>query len=99
MERKRKIICNKARCRICGEVIESRYTHEFVGCKCFRESNGTKGIAVDGGCSYLRRIGNPNDIVDLSETRLYTNEERDEYNRQRELLAEQYGFVTVDYME
>lgn len=99
MERKIKIIHNRLRCKKCGEIIESYNRHSFIGCKCFRDSNGNEGIAVDGGRDYLRRIGNPNDYEDMSETRPYTDEERDEYNRHQELLAEQYGWVAIDYME
>lgn len=99
MERQRKIIHNRIRCKNCGEIIESKTRHDWVCCKCFHESNGELGCFCDGGTSYLRWGGHPEFIEDLSETRLYTDEERDEYNRQRELLAEQYGWVSVDYME
>ena len=37
-----KIITNKIRCRKCGDVIESKYTHDFRFCKC-------GAVAVDGG--------------------------------------------------
>ncbi len=46
---------NIAKCRLCSTVIESKYTHDFVWCKC-------ESIAVDGGPSYFRRIGNPEDF-------------------------------------
>ena len=99
MERKLKIIHNKIRCKICGEILESVTIHDFVPCKCFIESNGSRGCACDGGLDYLRRLGNPKDVEELSETRPYTDEERDQYNRHQELLAEQYGWVAIDYME
>jgi hypothetical protein len=38
---------NKARCRICGDVIESKYTHDWVSCK-------GGHIFIDGGPSYQR---------------------------------------------
>jgi hypothetical protein len=38
---------NMAKCRLCGDVIESRHTHDFVRCKC-------REIFVDGGLEYLR---------------------------------------------
>lgn len=98
MERQIKILKNAVQCKVCGEIIESKHRHDFVVCKCFRESDGAKGCAVDGGHDYLRRLGNPNDIINLSETRLFTDEERDNYNRQQELFAEQFGW-SVDYME
>lgn len=42
------IIKNAARCRKCGVVIESKFRHDFVECKCGE-------IFVDGGHEYLRR--------------------------------------------
>ena len=98
MERKRKILKNAIRCKICGEVVESKTTHDFEACKCYRESDGAKGSFCDGGTSYLRHGGDPDTYESLCITRPYTEEERDEYNRQQELLAEQYGWVTIDYM-
>jgi hypothetical protein len=44
----RKIICNKAQCLLCGDVIESKFTHDYVSCSCHN-------LSVDGGRSYLRR--------------------------------------------
>jgi hypothetical protein len=38
---------NRARCRQCQTVIESRHRHDFVTCKC-------GSIFVDGGTDYLR---------------------------------------------
>lgn len=61
-----KIIKNAIRCKICGEFIESTSVHNFVPCKCFRDSCGAKGCAVDGGHDYLRRLGNPGDIEEYS---------------------------------
>jgi hypothetical protein len=55
-----KIIHNKAKCRLCREIIESRYRHDFVECKC-------RAIFVDGGKDYLRRGGDPENIIELSE--------------------------------
>ena len=51
---------NAIRCRKCGEVIESTYTHDFKWCSC-----GV--VAVDGGHEYLRRCGNMEDWDELSE--------------------------------
>jgi len=36
---------NKARCKLCGDVVESKHRHDFVWCKCGE-------IAVDGGNDY-----------------------------------------------
>lgn len=41
---------NAARCLDCGDVIESKHTHDFVACGC-------GNIAVDGGPSYARLAG------------------------------------------
>lgn len=42
------IIKNAARCKHCGDVIESKYRHDYVTCSCGK-------TAVDGGHDYLRR--------------------------------------------
>ena len=56
----KKIIKNAIKCNSCGDVIESKHTHDFKWCKC-------KKAAVDGGLDYLRRCGNPENITELSE--------------------------------
>lgn len=43
-----KIIENKAKCLKCGDIIESKYTHDYVQCRC-------GNISVDGGKDYLKR--------------------------------------------
>jgi len=55
-----KIIRNRAKCKLCREVIESHNRHDFVQCKC-------RAIFVDGGKDYLRRGGDPDNIIELSE--------------------------------
>ncbi len=55
-----KIIRNMARCRLCGDVIESKTVHEHPRCSC-------GAITVDGGHEYLARTGNWDNIEDLSE--------------------------------
>ncbi len=45
---KRIIICNKAKCKKCGDIIESKHVHDYVKCKC-------GAISVDGGHYYLKR--------------------------------------------
>jgi hypothetical protein len=47
------ILCNKAQCRKCGDIIESKHRHDFVHCKC-------GAIFVDGGKDL-------EDIIELSE--------------------------------
>lgn len=43
-----RIVRNMIRCNHCGEVIESKYRHDYVTCKC-------RCCSVDGGHDYLRR--------------------------------------------
>ena len=43
------IIANRAKCNICGDIIESWYTHDFKTCSC-------RNVSVDGGLDYLRRV-------------------------------------------
>lgn len=38
---------NKAQCRICKDIIESKYTHDFVSCS-------GDHIFIDGGPDYRR---------------------------------------------
>jgi hypothetical protein len=44
------IIQNAVTCNGCGDFIVSKHRHDFVTCSC-------GAISVDGGQSYLRRIG------------------------------------------
>jgi hypothetical protein len=55
-----KIIRNRIQCTKCGDIIESTYRHDFKSCSC-------KSVYVDGGHDYLRRLGEPEDIIELSE--------------------------------
>ena len=50
-------IRNRAKCKLCGDVIESKFRHDFVWCKC-------KAIFIDGGNDYHRRGG---DLKNLEE--------------------------------
>lgn len=54
------IIRNRCKCALCGDVIESKHRHDFVTCKC-------GAISVDGGKDYLKRSGNWEDIIEMSE--------------------------------
>jgi tRNA(Ile2) C34 agmatinyltransferase TiaS len=57
----RKIKTNKARCRLCGDTMESVHRNDVRRCRCGE-------IAVDGGRSYLRRLaGNFANLEELSE--------------------------------
>lgn len=54
------ILTNKIRCRKCGDILESKSVHDFKMCRC-------GSVGVDGGRSYLRRIGDPIDYDEWSE--------------------------------
>lgn len=56
----KKILVNKIQCKKCKDIIESKYVHDFKWCVC-------RNIAVDVGLEYLRRVGNLEDIIELSE--------------------------------
>ena len=56
------VVTNKAQCRLCGDIVESKHGHDFRRCKCGE-------IFVDGGKEYLRRgASDLNNIIELSET-------------------------------
>ena len=57
---KKSMLINRIQCKKCKDIIESKHVHDFKWCTC-------KSIAVDGGLEYLRRIGNLEDIIELSE--------------------------------
>ena len=77
-----KIMTNKIKCKKCGDIIESEYTHDFKMCKC-------GAVGVDGGHAYLRRQGNPDDWEELSEARQYRSLE--------ELVQEKYNMSVEEY--
>ena len=58
MNMKNKIIVNKARCKNCLDIIESKNVHDFVACSCFKNRSNTTGIFIDGGAEYFRQGGN-----------------------------------------
>ena len=58
----KKLIRNAIKCNHCGDVIESKYRHDFKWCSC-------KTVFIDGGLDYTR-VGftnSHNDFTDLSE--------------------------------
>lgn len=56
------VYVNRARCKKCGDIIESKSVHDFKQCKC-------GAIFTDGGKDYIRRGSKDlNDIEDLSLT-------------------------------
>jgi hypothetical protein len=58
--REPRILRNRARCTLCGDVVESRHRHDFRSCGC-------GAVAVDGGRAYLRRCGEPANLEEMSE--------------------------------
>ena len=44
----KKIIKNAIQCKLCGDIIESTYRHDYIQCSC-------GACSVDGGHDYLRR--------------------------------------------
>lgn len=57
-----RIIRNRIRCRRCDDTIESHSQHDFRSCSC-------GAVFVDGGHSYQRIGGEPEDWENLSEYR------------------------------
>lgn len=53
-----KIIVNKAKCKKCGDIIESKEVNDFKRCTC-------GSIAIDGGQEYIKRVGNKDDIIKI----------------------------------
>jgi hypothetical protein len=70
------IVNNKIRCKKCNQVIESKHVHDYVTCSC-------GSVSVDGGRDYLKRSGNIEDMVELSEIKYITPEEYDKLKQQQ----------------
>lgn len=51
---------NRAKCRKCGDVIESKHRHDWVSCSC-------KAIYIDGGQSYWRAGGDPENFIRIND--------------------------------
>ena len=63
-----KIISNKVLCKKCGDIIESKFRHDFKTCKCYN-------VSVDGGYDYLKRGFEEEDsYIELSEIEGEENE-------------------------
>ena len=58
---------NKARCKNCKTVIESKHRHDFVACECFQDEEHNTGIFIDGGNDYRRCGGNLNNLEWIEE--------------------------------
>lgn len=56
------IIYNRAKCLICGDIVESEYCHQFVTCQC-------GNLSVDGGKDYLKRSAlHPDKVEEMSQS-------------------------------
>jgi hypothetical protein len=53
---------SRAKCKNCGDIIESRYRHDWVCCSCFNAKENKTGIFIDGGEDYLRMGGNLDNV-------------------------------------
>jgi len=52
---------NRAKCRKCGDIVQSTHRHDFKSCKC-------GAISVDGGSWYTRRLAKSlNDVIEMNE--------------------------------
>ncbi len=58
----RRIVKNAIKCNHCGDIIVSKYRHDFISCSC-------GCCCVDGGNDYLRRgfLHSPDDFTEISE--------------------------------
>lgn len=60
-EKEKTIKHNKAKCLICGDIVESKHRHDFVTCTC-------GNLSVDGGTDYCKRNAKDVDMYEeLSE--------------------------------
>ena len=59
---------SKVKCLECGEVLESKFRHNFVSCGCPNEA------FVDGGNDYLRCGGKDLDKIEFLEEECTDNE-------------------------
>ena len=84
---------NLAKCKRCGDIIESKSRHDFQMCSC-------GSIFVDGGTDYIRRGGDPEDF-DEEYDRLHgikpEHEERDEDDEQEKALRERVMEIDRKY--
>jgi len=67
-----KLVKNKAQCKLCLDIIESKHRHDFNFCSC-------SNLAVDGGYDYIKRsYDDPETIIELSEYESYEVNSDDE---------------------
>ena len=58
---------NKAKCKNCEDVIESKHRHDWVACSCFTNTEDCTGIFVDGGKAYYHYGGNFDNFIRIEE--------------------------------
>jgi hypothetical protein len=61
MRARQVVLVNKCQCAKCLDIIESKSRNDFVRCGC-------GAIFTDGGTSYIRRGGEIENIIDMSDT-------------------------------
>jgi len=73
MNKSTETIKNIAKCLLCGDIIESKYTHDFVTCKC-------GNLSVDGGNDYWKRsvVHGLDSYKELGISKIKENEENKE---------------------
>lgn len=83
---------NKAKCAKCGDVIISKHVHDYVPCSC-------GAIAVDGGNEYLKRVGNMDDVIELSEYGTASANEFKRWKKKHDLIIEHYRQKVKDEID
>lgn len=63
----KQLISNRLLCLLCDDLIESRYRHDYVSCRC-------GSCATDGGTFYIKHTGDSINYLDLS---IYSNKHSD----------------------
>jgi hypothetical protein len=58
---------NRAKCKNCLDIIESKHRHDWVSCSCFSNDGDTTGIYIDGGQDYCRIGGKLENVLRLNE--------------------------------
>lgn len=86
-----RLVVNKIRCKFCGDIIESRFRHDFVRCRCGK-------CAADGGQDYALRAfdgENPADVFEDMST--YKDMETGRLVSAAEALADQIPYEHVAF--
>lgn len=82
------IIRNSARCKLCGDHIESTHRHDFRSCKCGE-------IFVDGGKAYLRR--GAKDLNSIEDTSIIKDDDKPLSEEAKESIDKAYEEVQEMY--